>query len=90
MVMAVETSQRLGWLTGADVARTRALIRAAGLPDAAPDMGVDTWLEYMGHDKKVEGGKMRFVLLKKMGEAVITADVPEAMLRDTLTACVTT
>ncbi|MHB1052300.1 MAG: 3-dehydroquinate synthase [Thiobacillus sp.] len=88
MVMAVETSQRLGWLSEADVARTRTLIRAAGLPDAAPDLGVETWLEYMGHDKKVEGGKMRFVLLKKMGEAVITADVPDATLRDTLTACV--
>ena len=88
MVMAVETSHRLGWLTEADVARTRALIRAAGLPDVAPDLGVDTWLDYMGHDKKVEGGKMRFVLLKKMGEAVITADVPDATLRDTLTACV--
>jgi len=86
MVMAVETSQRLGWLTEADVARTRALISAAGLPDAAPDLGVETWLEYMGHDKKVEGGKMRFVLLKKMGEAVITADVPTDVLTGVLTA----
>ncbi|MHB1187316.1 3-dehydroquinate synthase family protein [Thiobacillus sp.] len=88
MVMAAQTSQRLGWISGADVARTRALIRAAGLPDVAPDLGVDTYLEYMGHDKKVEGGKMRFVLLKKLGEAVITGDVPEAMLRQTLTTCV--
>ncbi len=86
MVMAVETSQRLGWLTTADVTRTRSLIRAAGLPDEAPDLGVDTWLEYMGHDKKVEGGKMRFVLLKKMGEAVITADVPTDVLTGVLTA----
>ncbi len=86
MVMAVETSQRMGWLTEVDVARTRALIRAAGLPDVAPDLGVDTWLEFMGHDKKVEGGKMRFVLLKKMGEAVITADVPTDVLTGVLTA----
>ncbi|MHB1187321.1 3-dehydroquinate synthase [Thiobacillus sp.] len=84
MVMAVETSQRLGWLTEADVARTRALIRAAGLPDTAPDLGVDTWLEYMGHDKKVEGGKMRFVLLKKLGEAFVTGDVPATVLQQTL------
>ncbi|MGB9128581.1 MAG: 3-dehydroquinate synthase [Thiobacillus sp.] len=88
MVMAAQTSQRLGWISEADVARTRALIRAAGLPDVAPDLGVDTYLEYMGHDKKVEGGKMRFVLLKKLGEAVITGDVPEAVLRETLTTCV--
>ena len=86
MVMAAETSQRLGWLSDEDVARTRALIRAAGLPDVAPDLGVDTYLEYMGHDKKVEGGKMRFVLLKKLGEAVITADVPTDVLTGVLTA----
>jgi 3-dehydroquinate synthase len=86
MVMAAETSRRMGWLTEADVMRTRALIRAAGLPDVAPDLGVDTWLDYMGHDKKVEGGKMRFVLLKKLGEAVIAGDVPSDVLRDVLTA----
>ena len=86
MVMAAQTSQRLGWLSEADVARTRALIRAAGLPDVAPDLGVDTWLDYMGHDKKVESGKMRFVLLKKLGEAVITADVPTDVLTGVLTA----
>ena len=86
MVMAAQTSQRMGWLSEADVARTRALIRAAGLPDVAPDLGVATWLEYMGHDKKVEGGKMRFVLLKKLGEAVITGDVPTDVLTGVLTA----
>ncbi len=86
MVMATETSRRMGWLSAADVTRTRALIRAAGLPDVAPDLGVDAYLEYMGHDKKVEGGKMRFVLLKKLGEAVITADVPTDVLTDVLTA----
>jgi 3-dehydroquinate synthase len=90
MVMAAQTSQCLGWISEADVARTRALVCSAGLPDVAPDLGVDTYLEYMGHDKKVEGGKMRFVLLKKLGEAVVTGDVPEAMLRDTLTHCVVT
>lgn len=85
MVLAAETSQRMGWLSEADVERTRALIRAAGLPDVAPDLGVEKWLDYMGHDKKVEGGKMRFVLLKKLGEAVITADVPTDVLTDVLT-----
>jgi len=86
MVMAAQTSQRMGWLTEVDVERTRVLIRAAGLPDVAPDLGVDTYLEYMGHDKKVEGGKMRFVLLKKLGEAVITGDVPADVLTGVLTA----
>ncbi|MEQ1661868.1 MAG: 3-dehydroquinate synthase [Thiobacillus sp.] len=87
MVMAADASRRMGWISEADVARTRRLIRAAGLPDVAPDLGANRYLEFMGHDKKVEGGKMRFVLLKKLGEAVMTGDVPEATLRDTLAAC---
>jgi 3-dehydroquinate synthase len=88
MVMAAEASRRMGWLSEADVVRTRALIRAAGLPDVAPDLGADTYLDFMGHDKKVESGKMRFVLLKSLGEAVVTGDIPPATLRETLAACV--
>ena len=84
MVLAAQTSERLGWITAADVARARALIQAAGLPDVAPDLGLATWLDYMGHDKKVESGKLRFVLLKKLGEAVITGDVPRDVLTDVL------
>ena len=88
MVMAAEASRRMGWLSAADVSRTRALIRAAGLPDVAPDLGAGQYLDLMGHDKKVESGKMRFVLLKKLGEAIVTGDLSAAALKDTLTACV--
>ncbi|MFN3716323.1 MAG: 3-dehydroquinate synthase [Thiobacillus sp.] len=86
MALAVETSRRLGWLSAVDVARARALIRAAGLPDAAPELGLETWLDYMGHDKKVESGKLRFVLLKRLGEAVITGEVPRDVLAGVLAA----
>lgn len=88
MVMAADASQRMGWLSKADVVRTRNLIRAAGLPEVAPDLGVDAYLEFMGHDKKVESGKLRFVLLKKLGEATVSSDLPQATLRETLRACV--
>jgi 3-dehydroquinate synthase len=88
MVMAVDASQRMGWLSAADVTRARALIAAAGLPVTAPDLGFDTYLEYMGHDKKVESGKLRFVLLKQLGQAVVTGDVPLTTLVATVSACV--
>jgi 3-dehydroquinate synthase len=45
---------------------------------------VDAYLEHMAVDKKVENGRMRFVLLKSIGTAVITADVTEQALRETL------
>jgi 3-dehydroquinate synthase len=85
MVMAAELSRRMGLISEADVERSRALVRRAGLPDTAPDLGVEKYFECMSVDKKVEAGKIRFVLLRRIGEAFVTGDVPEAALRATLT-----
>ncbi|MDD5240663.1 MAG: 3-dehydroquinate synthase [Sulfuricella sp.] len=83
-MLAANLSQRLGWLSEQDVARIRALFVRAKLPVDAPDLGVETYLDLMAVDKKVESGRMRFVLLKAIGTAVVTADVAEQALRDTL------
>lgn len=88
MIMAADLSRRLGCLSEADVARARTLILKAGLPAVAPDLGFDKYLDLMGLDKKVEGGKIRFVLLKALGEAVLSADVPAALLKETIAASV--
>ncbi|HEU0234660.1 MAG TPA: 3-dehydroquinate synthase [Gallionella sp.] len=83
-IMAADLSQRLGWISAQDVARIRSLFERAGLPTVAPDLGVEKYLELMELDKKVEGGKMRFVLLKGIGHATVSGDVPEELLRQTL------
>ena len=83
-VLAAEVSHRLGWIGESDVARVRRLIERAGLPAAAPALGVEKYLELMGHDKKVVGGKMRFILLREIGRAVVSDAVPEEVLRQTL------
>lgn len=85
IVMAADLSQRLGWISEADVVRTRNLIERAGLPAVAPVLGTDKYIELMGLDKKVQGGKMRFVLLKAIGHAVVS-EVPSESLRQTLDA----
>ncbi|OGT15962.1 MAG: 3-dehydroquinate synthase [Gallionellales bacterium RIFOXYB12_FULL_54_9] len=87
-IMAADLSQRLGWIGTADVERVRTLFVRANLPVISPDLGVEKYLEFMGHDKKVEGGKLRFVLLKQIGHAVIEGNVPPALLQQTLEACV--
>jgi 3-dehydroquinate synthase len=88
MCMAADLSARLGWIEEADVARIVAIIRRAGLPVRAPaNLSPDRLLELMAVDKKVQDGKIRLVLLKSLGEAVVTADYDAAMLRETLVAC---
>ena len=87
-IMAADLSQRLGWISAADVARVLTLFVRANLPVISPDLGVEKYLQFMGHDKKVEGGKLRFVLLKQIGLAVIEGNVPPELLQQTLEACV--
>jgi shikimate kinase/3-dehydroquinate synthase len=87
-VMAADLSCRMGWISEADVVRVRELFKRAKLPTVAPDLGKEKYLDLMGMDKKVESGKLRFVLLRKLGQAVITADVPLQHLYETLEACV--
>jgi 3-dehydroquinate synthase len=84
MALAARLSQRLGLIGQEEVRRVDAILKAAGLPARAPDLGLARYLELMGHDKKVEGGRIRFVLLKRIGEAFVSADVPRAALADVL------
>ena len=83
MVLATQLSQRLGYLTENDVARVIKLLARAGLPVTAPNLGLKRYLDLMGHDKKVEGGKLRFVLLRKIGTAFVS-DAPSAALAQVL------
>ncbi|MDY0038249.1 MAG: 3-dehydroquinate synthase [Zoogloea oleivorans] len=86
-MMAAELSRRLGWLAGSDVARVRALLNRAQLPVRGPVLGADRYLELMAHDKKVLAGRMRLVLLKRLGEAVTWADAPPDEIRAAIDAC---
>jgi 3-dehydroquinate synthase len=73
MVMAAQLSQHLGWMAADDVARARNLIQAAGLPVQAPaELDAARFLELMAVDKKVLAGKLRLILLRGIGQAVIS------------------
>lgn len=86
MVMAADLSHRLGYIDASARDRVAALVRAAGLPDVAPDLVTERWLELMQVDKKNEGGQIRFILLKPLGTPIITT-VPQERLLETLKAC---
>jgi 3-dehydroquinate synthase len=75
LCLAAAFSARLGWLTEAEVERTRRLIAGAGLPTGRPaELAPERMLELMAVDKKVLAGQLRLVLLRQLGEAVVTSE----------------
>ena len=86
-MMAAELSRRLGWLDEAAVARIAALFERAALPVRGPELGAERYLELMAHDKKVEAGKLRLVLLRALGKGVIHGEAPQADIAAAIEAC---
>ncbi len=86
-VMAADLSRRLGWLGDADFGRVVSVLKQARLPVASPDMGAERYLDLMSHDKKVIAGRLRLVLLRRLGEAVTYADAPAAEIRAAIESC---
>ncbi len=87
MLMAADLSARHRWLSQADVDRIEALLQRAGLPTRAPDeMDETRFMELMAVDKKVIDGGLRLILLKAIGEAVVSGDFKPGLLNETLTS----
>jgi 3-dehydroquinate synthase len=80
LVLASRLSVEAVGLPGAAAERVTALVRRARLPADAPRLGLMTWLESMAHDKKVNSGALRFVLLETLGRATIRGDIATEQL----------
>lgn len=84
-VMALEMSRQLGWITVGERDRAVRLLARAGLPVVPPsNMRAEDFLQHMAVDKKVLNGQLRLVLLKRLGEALVTGDFPRELLEATL------
>ncbi|MBP6095944.1 MAG: 3-dehydroquinate synthase [Methyloversatilis sp.] len=86
-LMAAELSRRLGWLSEEDVVRVRRIHEAAGLALRGPKLGVHRYLELMSHDKKVEAGKLRLVLMRAIGDAVVWGEASAGDIAASITHC---
>ncbi|MEO0486462.1 MAG: 3-dehydroquinate synthase [Pseudomonadota bacterium] len=79
--LAADLSARLGLAPQEDPGRVAAHLTAMGmktrLSDIAGDLpGPDALLDLMGQDKKVIDGTLRFILMRGIGAAFVTSDVP--------------
>lgn len=84
MMMAAEFSVQLGWLSAVTLPRIDSLLRQAKLPVLPPAMSAQQFLDLMALDKKVHDGQLRLVLMKQIGQALVSAEYPENSLQDYL------
>jgi 3-dehydroquinate synthase len=84
-VIAARMSEKMGWISNADVQRVINLMERANLPVTAPNtMTADRFIELMAVDKKVSDGVLKLVLFKAIGEAIITSQYKESALREAI------
>jgi len=93
MVLAAELSAELGMMAPSDAARVSSHLAAAGLPTKLQDIAgfaqegignADSLMALMAQDKKVKRGRLTFILLKALGQAVITSEVEPGTVHDFL------
>ncbi len=85
LCMAADMSARSGWISRADAERCSALVARSGLPVALPArMQSEDFVRLMALDKKVASGQLRLILLRQLGEAIVTADFDHNALAETL------
>ena len=87
MIMAADLSAREGSINQADYARIVRIVSRASLPASPPaDMKPADFMNLMAVDKKNVDGRLTLVLLRSIGDAVVTAEASPKNLAATLKA----
>ena len=90
MAAAFRFSRELGLCSGQDATRVEAHLKALGLPTRMREIpgfeaSADDILAAMRQDKKVERGKLTFILVRGIGESFVARDLDEAKISAFLT-----
>ncbi len=84
MLAAASISNRMGILDINELTRLRNLIKRAGLTTEMPNLESERIIQAVKHDKKILGGKIRFILPKAIGDVFITDEVSPSLVEQVL------
>lgn len=85
MIMAAQLSKEHGWITESDIQSMRSLLKKANLPvDPPKEITATRFNELMSIDKKVQDGVLNLILMKSMGESIVTSDFDKQALMKVL------
>ena len=84
MVAAAKIAVELAILDSGNVTRLKNLLEKAGLMTKLPLTEVKMVIQAIRYDKKVQSGKIRFILPQTIGQVFITDDVSSALVEKVL------
>lgn len=85
MLMAADLSMRLGLVDGSVVEKIASILERTNLPTKIhKDVSLEQMLDNMKVDKKSRDGVLYLILIKDIGEAIITSDYTEQALKETI------
>ena len=87
LLMAATLSRESGLMSASDVERIKRILVRIGLPTDTREVTAAAALDHMKIDKKVQSGRIRFVVPRAIGDCFISADYSDAALQRTLAAC---
>lgn len=84
MICASLLAEKLGRIPAELTRRQDQLLRRLDLPTRVPALPIDALIQAMAKDKKVEHGRLRFVLPDRLGHVELVAGVDAALVREVL------
>ncbi len=84
MLVAGRVSRAMGLLGDNEMRRIERLIERAGLVGKMPALDTERLLEAMQHDKKIVDGRVRFILLRAIGDVFVSEEVGAKQVRAAL------
>jgi 3-dehydroquinate synthase len=88
MCAAAFVSEKLGYINPIERGKIVSTIHKAGLPTGGLKLDIAKVFDAMAFDKKVKDGRIRLILLEKIGTATIRDDVSPALIREAIKSLV--
>ena len=94
MIMALNLSVRMGLCSKEHLNRTTAHFMEVGLPVSITNQKNQKWdasklIKHMAHDKKVKDGKVTFILIQEIGNALVNNDANLSLVEEILREAIT-
>ncbi|UCG55207.1 MAG: 3-dehydroquinate synthase [Dehalococcoidia bacterium] len=84
MMTAAAIAMKLDFFDNGELIRLKSILESVGLPIQIPSLDTGKIIQAIKHDKKISGGKVRFILPRTIGEVFTTDEVDLSFVEEVL------